>query len=177
MHKTKQKEGKTTLCVFLDDAYTAHNKQFHNQLQSSRISITVFHSVESKNIAEDYKKMLGKLDKKEYKDQIKASKDISEKIDELLAIYLGKIDERQGITRNPDPNVSQRIGNAGFYVGSRQNGITSTERELIKHAEDALNDALGKTNAFFAEDWQQYRSEMESLDISPFKETKTFNND
>lgn len=133
--------------------------------------------VESKNIADDYKKMLGKLDKEQFKDQIKASKDISETIDELVAIYLGKIDKRQGITRNPDPNVNQRIGNAGFYVGSRQNGITSTERELLNHAENALNDALGKTNAFFAEEWQKYRTDMESLNISPFKETKIFSND
>ena len=133
--------------------------------------------VESKTIADDYKKMLGKLDKKAYKDQIKASKEISEKIDEIIAIYLGKVDKRQGITRNPDPNVNQRIGNASFYVGTRKNGITSTERDLMKHAENALNDALGKTNAFFAEEWEKYRADMEQLEISPFKDTKTFSND
>ena len=130
--------------------------------------------VESKSVADEYSKTLAKIDKEKYKDNIKASKDISKKADELIDIYLGKIDKRQGITRNPDPNVNQRIGNASFYVGSRQNGITETERQLLKHAKDALNDALQKTNTFFADDWATYKSSMEALDISPFKEIKTF---
>ncbi|MBT8267569.1 MAG: hypothetical protein KJP20_13565, partial [Bacteroidia bacterium] len=102
------------------------------------------------------------------------SKDIIKKIDEIIAIYLGKIDKRQGITRNPEPNVNQRIGNAGFYVGSRQNGMTTTERTLIKHAKDALNDALEKTNVFFTDHWQPYQDKIEVLDLSPFKEIKIF---
>lgn len=151
------------------------SKELENLRQTAADAVKQL--VESKTIAEDYSKLLGKLDKKKYKDQIKSSKDIAEKIDEVIAIYLGKIDERQGITRNPDPNVNQRLGTAGFYVGSRQNGITSTERTLMKIASDALSDALGKTNKFFNDDWNPYQSEMESLKLSPFKEIKTFSND
>ena len=130
--------------------------------------------VESKNIANEYSSTLSKLDKKTYKDQIKASKDIVKKIDSVIAIYLGKIDRRQGITRNPEVTVMQRIGSASGYVRSRQNGITSTETNLIKHAKDAVKEALNKTNSFFDEEWKTYQSTMEQLNVSPFKTIKSF---
>ena len=130
--------------------------------------------VESKNIATDYSKSLAKLDKKKYKDQIKASKDIIKKIDTVIAIYLGKVDKRQGITRNPEVNVNQRIRNASFYAGSRPNGLTTTEKTLIKHAKDAVKEALDKTNTFFNEVWKPYQTKMEDLNTTPFKEIKAF---
>ena len=130
--------------------------------------------VESKGVAEKYKKELDKLDKKKYKEQVKLSKDIIKKIDEVIALYLGKVDKRQGITRNPEVNVVRRLGLARRYVGSRKSGITSTETTLTKHAKDALNEALDKTNTFFKDEWKTYESAMKQLDISPFKDLKTF---
>ena len=76
--------------------------------------------VESKQVAGKYRNELNKLDKKKYKDQVKSSKDIIKKIDEVIAIYLGKVDKRQGITRNPEVNVMQRIGLANRYTRSRK---------------------------------------------------------
>ncbi|WP_299185412.1 hypothetical protein [uncultured Aquimarina sp.] len=130
--------------------------------------------VESKEVASKYQKELKKLDKKKFKDQIKSSKDIIKKIDSTIAIYLGKEDKRQGITRNPEVTVMQRLGTAGWYTGSRQNGLTVTEKTLIKHANDALKEALDKTNSFFREDWKPYQEAIEKLETSPFKEIKTF---
>ncbi|WP_299248177.1 hypothetical protein [uncultured Aquimarina sp.] len=130
--------------------------------------------VESKEVASKYQNELKKLDKKKFKDQIKASKNIIKKIDSTVAIYLGKEDKRQGITRNPEVTVMQRLGTAGWYTGSRQNGLTTTEKTLIKHAKDALMDALEKTNAFFTSDWKPYQESIEKLETSPFKEIKTF---
>jgi len=130
--------------------------------------------VESKNVATEYSKTLAKLDKKAHKDNIKASKDIIKRIDEVLAIYLGKVDKRQGITRDPNINVGQRINGAASYIRSRKSGITSTERTLLKNAKEALNSALEKTNTFFNEEWQPYKASMEALSLSPFKEVKSF---
>jgi len=127
---------------------------------------------ESKEIAEKYKKELNELDKEKYKDAIKASSDISKEIDAIMALYLGKEDKRQGITRNPEITVLQRIGEANSYVSSRKTGITSTENKLIQYAEEALQEALVKTNAFFTGAWSTYRSSLEKMDNSPFKETK-----
>ena len=130
--------------------------------------------VESKNLATKFAKEMKTLDKDKYKAQIKASKDISKAIDSVVALYIGKEDKRQGITRNPETNVMQRIGNARGYVGSRKNGLTTTEKNLIKFAEDDLKAALEKTNAFFSEKWNEYQTNIKALDLTPFKETKTF---
>ncbi len=133
--------------------------------------------VESKNAATDYSSRLKKLDKKLYKDQIKISKEITKKIDSLIATYIGKEDKRQGITRNPEVTVSKRIGDASWYVSSRKTGLTETEENLLKHAKSDLNTALDKTNSFFKTEWPEYRNRIEKLDLTLFKETKSFNLD
>lgn len=130
--------------------------------------------VQSKKLAEKFQKELKELDKDRYKEQITSSKEISKKIDEVIAIYIGKEDKRQGITRNPELNVMRRIGNAYQYVRSRKTGITETETRLIQFAEKDLMNALEKTNAFFANEWKTYRESIEELAVSPFKETKRF---
>ena len=155
----------------IDETYAAGKKL---QQMTQTAADAVKQLVESKNIATQYQKTLGKLDKKKHKDAIKKSKDIIKKIDTVIAIYLGKVDKRQGITRNPEVNVMQRFGTAGWYVGSRQTGLTTTEKQLIKHAEEALSKALEATNTFFTNEWKTYRTEMEQIDLKPFKETKSF---
>jgi len=130
--------------------------------------------IESKQIAEGYQKDLKKLDKDKYKEEIKSSKEIVKKIGEIVDIYLGKEDKRQGITRNPEVTVMQRLGTAGWYTGSRQNGLTSTEKTLIKNAKDALNSVLDTTNTFFNDEWKPYQTTMEALKTNPFKEIKSF---
>ncbi|MFY0603411.1 MAG: hypothetical protein JXQ93_05645 [Flavobacteriaceae bacterium] len=130
--------------------------------------------IESKNIANGFKSKLAKEDKKKYKDQIKASSAISKKIDGLVAVFLGKVDRRQGITRNPEVTVNQRFGLARRYVGSRKGNLTDTEKQLIKQFKDAMNDAVKKTNDFFDKDWSAYKAKVESIAISPFKEIKKF---
>ncbi len=130
--------------------------------------------VESKLIAEQYQKDLKALDEKQYKDQIDASKDMVKEIDSLIDRYLGKEDKRQGITRNPEITVMTRIYDARSYVGSRQSGITETEKRLLRFAEEELQNTLQKTNAFFNESWKDYRKNMETVSASPFKEVKIF---
>nr|WP_299343894.1 hypothetical protein [Allomuricauda sp.] len=130
--------------------------------------------VQSKDLANKFSKEMKEMDEEKYKEQIKASKDIVKQIDSVVALYIGKEDKRQGITRNPEISVMQRINTAGFYVGSRKSGITKTETNLVKFAEDDLKSALEKTNTFFSDKWKAYQESIESLDLSPFKETETF---
>jgi len=130
--------------------------------------------VESKNLANSFQKEMKELDKDKYKDQIKASKEIVKQIDSVVALYIGKEDKRQGITRNPEITVMQRIGTATRYVATRKTGITETERDLIAYAKTELKAALETTNTFFDDKWKPYRATIEGLDLSPFKATKTF---
>ncbi|WP_378184745.1 WD40/YVTN/BNR-like repeat-containing protein [Aquimarina sp. W85] len=141
-----------------------------------KFSLTAFEAVkqlvESKNIASNYKQKLKKKDKKLFKEDLKLASSIIKSIDEHLALFIGKEDKRQGITRNPEITVMQRISNARRYVSSRQEGLTTTEQTLIRHAKTALEDALQKTNSFFDKEWKEYREHMETVELSPFKEIK-----
>ncbi|WP_425237542.1 VPS10 domain-containing protein [Ulvibacterium sp.] len=130
--------------------------------------------VESKNIAKKFEKELKEMDKEKYKEEIKASKTIQKQIDSTIVLYLGKEDKRQGITRNPEITVVQRLNTARNYVESRKTGVTETERKLIRFAEQDLKNALQKTNTFFNDKWKAYRNEIQQLEVSPFKETKRF---
>ena len=130
--------------------------------------------VESKQTATTFKKDLTKEDKKKYKDQIKLSKDIITKIDKLIAVYIGSVDKRQGITRNPEVTVNRRYFSARRYVGSRFGHLTSTEERLISQFKKAFNDAVKKTNSFFETDWKTYKTTLETIRISPFKEIQKF---
>ncbi|MDO6675782.1 hypothetical protein Q4517_09490 [Tenacibaculum sp. 1_MG-2023] len=155
----------------IDQKYTAAKDL---EAQQKIIADAVKQLVESKNIANSFNQKLSKKNKKLYKESIKDSKDIVQKIDTLLAVYLGKVDKRQGITRNPEMNVTQRLGIASRYVNSRFGEQTSTEKQLIIQFKEALKPALEKTNAFFDKDWKEYKIEVEKIDLSPFKETKQF---
>ena len=155
----------------INEVYTAV-KQLNEYTQTAADAVKQL--VESKNTAKKYQKELNTLDKKKYKDQIKASKEVVKEIDSLIAIYIGKEDKRQGITRNPEVTVMQRIGTASGYSRSRKTGITATEKRLIEFVQKDLKKALDKTNTFFADKWGAYKSEMEALDTSSFKEIKTF---
>jgi len=153
----------------------AEGKKLESYMQTAADAVKQL--VESKNIANKYQGELKKLDKEKYKDAIASSKDITKKIDSIVAIFIGKDDKRQGITRNPEMNVMTRINGARRYVLTRKTGITDTERQLIRFASEDLNSALDGTNAFFANDWKTYQEEIEKLNASPFKETKTFSLD
>ena len=155
----------------IDEVY-AMSKKLQSMQQTAADAVKQL--VESKETAEKYETDLKKLDKEKYKSEIKASKEITKNIDSLIDRFLGKEDKRQGITRNPEITVMQRLGAASGYVRSRQNGITSTEETLVKHAQTDLEKALEDINTFYSSEWSNYEEKMKNLELDPFKETKKF---
>jgi photosystem II stability/assembly factor-like uncharacterized protein len=158
----------------IDEVY-ATSKALERMQQT--VADAVKQLVESKAIAKQYQTQLSELDKKVYKDQIKTSKDLQKSIDSLVNKFLGTPDDRQGITRNPEVTVMQRLRLARSYVSDSQTGITSTETTLIQHAEEALAEALAKVNEFFRKDWMEYQNAMKTIKPDPFKEIKVFSLD
>ncbi len=155
----------------IDQVYET-GKKLENYTQKAADAVKQLN--ESKDLANKFVKELKEMDKEKYKAQIKSSKDIVKQIDSIIALYIGKDDKRQGITRNPEITVMQRIDVASRYVNTRKTGMTKTENNLIKFAEEELNSALKKTNSFFSTDWKAYRESIEALDVSPFKQIQTF---
>ena len=133
--------------------------------------------VESKSTSGEFSKKLKKEDDSKYKEEIEASKEIVKKIDSLIALYIGKEEKRQGITRNPEVSVIQRLRTAENYSNSRPDGLTQTETTLLEQAENKLSEAIKKTNSFFETEWVSYRNNIEKITLSPFKEVKSFSLD
>ncbi len=159
----------------INDEYTS-GKTLEGLTQTAADAVKQL--VESKTIAQDYKKMLKKLDKDDaHKEDLKEIGKMVKRIDEVIALYLGKEDKRQGITRNPEMTVMRRIGLARGYAGSRPNGLTATENLLIQQAKDQLQEALETTNTFFTDEWTPFQTKLEGLDVTPFKEIKSFKMD
>ncbi|WP_190809139.1 hypothetical protein [Flagellimonas sp. S3867] len=150
----------------------ATGKELEKYIQTAADAVKQL--VQSKNLANKYQKELNELDKEKYKEQVDASKALIKQIDTVIALYLGKEDKRQGITRNPEISVMQRLNTANFYVGTRKTGVTATEKRLLQFAKEELKSALDKTNSFFNTDWKPYRESIEALEVSPFKETTIF---
>ncbi len=158
----------------INEVYTT-GKELENYIQTAADAVKQL--VQSKNLANKFQKEFKELDKEKYKTEIEASKEIVKQIDSIVALYLGKEDKRQGITRNPEISVMQRLNTANFYVATRKTGVTATEKSLLQFAKEELKSALDKTNTFFNTDWKPYRETIEALDTSLFKETAVFSLD
>ena len=98
----------------------------------------------------------------------------SKKIEDILILYIGKEDKRQGIVRNPENSVLKRIYSASRYVRSRPSGITSTEKQLLEHTRQDLQTALDQTNAYYEVNWDAVRTQIEAIDLSEFDTIKRF---
>ena len=155
----------------INETYAAE-KELEDKMQLAADAVKQL--VQSKNTAEELSSRLKKADKETYKDAIEASKQVIKKIDQTLELYLGKVDERQGIVRSREMNVVNRLVLASNYISTRPQGITGTEKQLISQAETELQNAIKETNTFFEEDWPDYRNRMEKVEYSPFKEVKLF---
>ena len=155
----------------IDESYAASKKL---EAWTQTAAEAVKQLVESKNSVEAFNKRMKDEDEEKFEEAIKLGKETLKKIDSVIAMYLGKEDDRQGITRNQEPSVMQRIGTANWYVSSRPTGMTATETQLLTQAEDELDNALQSTNAFFNKEWSKYQAKMKEVSLSPFKEVKIF---
>ena len=72
--------------------------------------------IESREIAEDYKKSANKIDKKAYENIVKSSDSVIKKINGFMDDLMGKEDKRQGITATEKPSNISYLYQARSYV-------------------------------------------------------------
>lgn len=149
-----------------------YNAQKDLESYQEKIAKLVKQLVENKNAVSEFKKKLTSEDKNKFKDEIKSAKEISKTIENHIALFLGKVDRRQGITRNPEVTVTQRLGTASRYVGSRFGKQTKTEAQLIEQFKNAYEEATKKTNAFLMKEWNEFVTKMNAISLAPFKKTE-----
>jgi photosystem II stability/assembly factor-like uncharacterized protein len=124
----------------------------------------------NKKTAETFKSMMAKKDKKTYKDQIKSTDSIVKQVETEQAKYFGSIDERQGITRNKETTVTQRLGLARSYVDSRQGPQTGTESQLYNQAETMAEKTMAESKNWMNTEWEVYKLEMKKVQIDIWEE-------
>ncbi len=156
----------------IEDSYNA-GKLLQTYTQTAADAVSQL--VESKSLAKDYKGMIKKLDDdKKFKDDVKEIDAMVKRIDSVMAMFIGKVDKRQGITRNPEVTVMNRIYQASGYAQSRPNGLTSTETMLINNARVELEKALNATNEFYTTEWKPFQNQLQEMNLDMFKEVQTF---
>jgi photosystem II stability/assembly factor-like uncharacterized protein len=128
---------------------------------------------ESKKVAEQYKKILKEHKDEKYKNALKQSDSIIKSIDKLVDMMIGKEDKRQGITRNPTPTSVTLLFTARGYVNSLLQEPGKTEQQLVENGFKEVDNAIEKINTFFINEWPAYQKNIETLNLSLFKDVET----
>lgn len=121
-------------------------------------------------IVEELIKRMKDKNEQAFEEQIKRSKETKDTLNSMLDLYLGKVDERQGITADQLNTVSSLLGTAQFYLGNALHAPTTTEEALVARFKEAMSEANRAVDNYLASEWPAYKAEMEALDLSPFKE-------
>ena len=123
---------------------------------------------ETVKIISDVKK-LAKAQEIEELDSLNAhSKKVSKSLKTLRESIMGPTDV-QGIYR--DVNLlNAKIGNAGGLTGSILTPVTPNQEVAVQEASKRLAEVTETVNDFFDGDWIAYRSYVESLNLSFFKD-------
>ncbi len=124
----------------------------------------------SLKVAGEFEKMMKGKDKEGFKDQLDLIKNTKDTLNSMLDIFFGKEDERQGITRNQPNSIRAYYGAAFRYTANALHAPTSTETKLIDKFKSELEKAIETVNGYYENEWPSFREEMESADLSPFKE-------
>jgi len=124
---------------------------------------------ESKEIAEEYEKKIKDSKRTDLKDASDKIKVVKDSLNAIIDFIVGKEDKRQGIVRQPDPTPMSYIGTAQFFISSSKDPISATDQRVFKQAEEQFSKVLERVNKFYEKTWPDYRSAMEKVSISPFK--------
>ena len=143
-----------------------------DQLQAlmSDIEVVTSQLAKNKKTADSFKKLLKSQDKKAFKEQIKTTDSIVKQIEKLQNKYFGTPDKRQGITRNPEVTVLNRVRSASGYIRSRQGAQTATEKQLYQQAETLAKEVNTEAQNFLNKEWKAFVSEMKLVTVDMFEE-------
>lgn len=131
---------------------------------------------ESLEIADEYEKKIKDTKRTDLKEAADKTKVMKDSINALFDFMLGKVDKRQGIVRSPDPTPVSYIQTARGYIGRSMDPISETDRRVYQQAEAKMNDVVKRVNTFYTSAWPEYRSMMEKINLSPFKDYEPIKN-
>jgi photosystem II stability/assembly factor-like uncharacterized protein len=124
---------------------------------------------ESKEIAEEFEKKMKEAKRDDLKEATEKTKAIKDSIAALMDYIVGKEDKRQGIVRQPTPTPLSYVGTAQSFIRSSKDPISATDQRVFQQAEQQINKLMQRVNLFYEKTWPGYRTLMEKVSISPFK--------
>jgi hypothetical protein len=61
------------------------------------------------------------------------------------------------------------VGTAQSFIRSSKDAISATDQRVFQQAEQQINKLMQRVNLFYEKTWPEYRTLMEKVNISPFK--------
>ncbi|MDH5610063.1 MAG: hypothetical protein OEY56_11350, partial [Cyclobacteriaceae bacterium] len=127
---------------------------------------------QSLRIASEFESKLKDKDKEAFKSQLELIKATKDTLNTLLDLFFGKEDERQGITRNQSQNIMSHYFTAYRYTSNALHAPTETEQKLTEKFTTELNKSLQLINGYFDTKWPEFRTAMEAISLSPFRDVE-----
>ena len=100
----------------------------------------------------------------------KATTAMQDSIKAIRGYISGTPSDKQGITRSSDITVMTTMQTAQQYVFAKSVAPGNQEEALAKNAENMVNAALRRINAFYENNWKAYRQKVEGSKLSLFKD-------
>lgn len=107
---------------------------------------------------------------KAFSAELTTTKTQRDSLDLLLNLYVGKEDNRQGITEDPVLAVDDHIGLLEYYLSASLRAPGDTEKRMMTKVRNAVLDANAQTDAYFDKYWSPFKAQMEALNLSPFED-------
>lgn len=126
---------------------------------------------ESMALLDDFEKRIKAAKRDDLKSAAEQTKAMKDSVTKLMDHLFGKEDKRQGIVRSPDPTPVSYVQTAMQYLRTAMmEPVGPTEQRVVKFANDKLAELMNRINAFYETQWPTYRSTMEKVSLSPFKD-------
>jgi hypothetical protein len=126
--------------------------------------------IESLAITDEYEKKMKESKRTDLKEPSEKTKVMRDSVNALFDFILGKEDKRQGLKVSPIPTPASYIQTARNYIATSNDPVGETDKRVFKHADDKINGVLNRVNKFYATTWPAYRTMMEKVALSPFKD-------
>jgi len=156
-----------------NDIKIAQRKMYDRLRKSTDKLNEVFDRLtESEETVNKMQSQLKELEGKDIDSLRKAGAAMLDSIKTLREFISGKNSDRQGLSRPPQVTVMTMIQQATTYIGSKSVAPGPQEEQLVKMAEDGIDEAVEKANRFFQNTWPDYRKKAEGTKVNLFKEYK-----
>jgi hypothetical protein len=96
-----------------------------------------------------------------------AMQDTIRRIREFIS---GRTSDRQGLSRPPQVTVLNTMQTAQQYIQGKSVAPGAQEEQLVKNAEDMIDEAVKRINSFYSGRWSAYRKQVESTKVNLFKD-------